>query len=728
MATVETTAVEPKAAPTSADNARSTAGLCAHCGLPCGELHFCCLGCELAQQLAREADAGEQRTSSVLMVAAFLSICVMMLSLFLYAEDIYDVASSDGLLWLRQGYRVAAGTLSTPVMWMLGRPLLKRAFRALKSRRISIELLIAVGAFAAYGLSWKAVWLHGGDVYFDTACAALLLSTVGRSLEARVRRRAAGLIAPLLGNVGLVQVRAGWSESSMTLRPPVEIEADMVVEVPPETASPVDVVALAPGEVDLQAIVGEPWPTAVAAGEVVLAGAVPHGVALRGRALCRMHDSTLRQLEALTRRTRGQRGGVTKLADRLARVLIWLVLSVAAGSFCYWFFYVNAATAVNNGLAVLLVACPCTYGVLVPLLQWRALRLALSEKQVCIRNVTALDRLASIGAVVFDKTGTLTEPMQQVTVGYASGVDERQLWRTVLALERDVRHPLGRALATVAQRRLGSDADGVQPLAERRQLPALGVVGKNDRGEVVALGSLALMRQQRVHDASLPRVIDNAPAGSDVFLAIGSRVVARLRVSERLRSEARAAIAALRANGVSLSIASGDDTARVAEVGRLLGIAAVGQLLPAAKRQHLLQNKRTAFVGDGINDVPVMAAADVSIAFGNDASALACGVADVVVLTPDLTTLPWLLSLAKRTLRTARRALAVSTAYNALFVAMAAVGWLRPIWAGVSMLLSSLITLAAVMHGSRTIATSVNGGNSDAGAASEAPSACEVAA
>jgi Cu2+-exporting ATPase len=642
---------------------------CRHCGLA-ASAHgdFCCYGCELADRLLHEDADEQQRTAGVLTLSLVLTMSVMMLSLFLYAEDIYEPTSNATFAWLRQAYRYGAAILATPVMLLLGIPLLRRAARA---GRLTMELLIAVGAFAAWWVSVVGLVRGGTAVYFDSAVAALTLATFGRYLEAKARCHASKLVGRLL-EPSIEPVLAAQADGTLRRTAPTDIQPGMVVEVPPGATVPVDLVVHDDGKVSLAVVTGESEPVVVAAGDEVPAGAIVLDRDLRGAALRVSHESTLERLAAMVRDLHERRGRPQRVADQLAAWMLPLVAIAACAAFAYWTTVEGMGRGIDVALAVVLVACPCTYAVVTPLISWLTLRKALHHG-VCIRDAEVIDAMASVRGAAFDKTGTLTEPT-------LAGEASPDVFSLVNALERDLPHPIARSLRGLAR---GHDAAS---LSEREVVDG-GVRGRDAAGRELLLGSARLMARTGITTG------DDA----EVYLAVDGEVVATFVVSECVRLDAPAAIDALRHDGIDCIILSGDHAARVQHVANQLDVEARAGMTAADKLEALQALSDTALIGDGANDAPAAAAASVSFAVDN-ATSLQRGAADVVMLTSNLRLVPWSLALARRATRSSYQALAAATIYNVCLVSVAAAGLLRPVLAGLSMIAASLIALASAQR------------------------------
>jgi P-type E1-E2 ATPase len=337
-------------------------------------------------------------------------------------------------------------------------------------------------------------------------------------------------------------------------------------------------------------------------------------------------------------------------------------------------------------LAVVLAACPCTYGVVSPLVYWLALRKAL-EHGVLVRSASVLEEIARVDAVAFDKTGTLTERDLSVT-GFelADGASEAEVLGLLAALEEGQRHPVARAVLAYAEQR------GAAPAELRRVTLAagLGVSAIDMENREILLGAPRLLGGRGV-DAS-------AFVGARVVLARAGAPLAALRVGEAVRPEARATIDALASARVRAVVLTGDGAEGARRIADELSVPAFGELSAVEKIERLdALGPRAAMVGDGLNDAPALARVGPSFAMDGGTD-LARGMAHVALLRPDLRLVPWAIGLARRAVSLARASLALSTAYNLLFLALAAAGALRPVWAGVAMATSSLLMVASAMR------------------------------
>ncbi len=667
------------AAPAALDAAEA----CAHCGLavPAGS-SYCCYGCELAAELTRESAQNGARLKSLLTLCLLLSMAVMMLSLFLFAEDVYGATADPVMAKLRELWRLASLVCATPVVFLLGGPLIFRAAGNLRAGRLGMDLLVGVGATAAWALSVVSILRGRSGIYFDSAAVGLLLATLGRYLEASARAKASGLVGPSLAARGeTVEVQAadgGWKAAPIWSLAPGDR-----LRVPADAALPVDAtIADGPVELNLAVVSGESRPRVFEAGETVPAGAVPVSGAVECVAVRSARDSTVERLAELARTLRDRPSHLQRWADLFATALVPLVLVLALACLSFWASHGQLERGVLASLAVVLAACPCTYSVTTPLLLWLALRKALRHG-VLIRSPEALEALSHVSAIAFDKTGTVTsERLSVASVALAPGASEAEVAADVAALEEGSPHPVGRALLAWALERRVSPAQ----LRERRFDRGLGVRAQDGAGEELLLGSPRLLGASHT-----------AP-GARVTLARGERTLASFVIDEPLRPEAAPAIGGLAALGIRVTLITGDGEAGSRRIAEALGVAYQANLSPEGKVTALeALGEHAAMVGDGINDAPALARARLGFAMGHG-SGLSRGLAQATLLTPDLRLVPWTVELARRTVALARRNLIGSTLYNLVFLGLAAAGFLKPVIAGLAMLASSLIVLFSALR------------------------------
>jgi len=646
---------------------------------------FCCYGCILAQQVTRAR--GEHGAAESILIrlglAIFFAMNVMMVSMPAYVPYVYGPGSGDGPLF--QVLRVLALAFAAPVIGLLGWPILMGAARGLREGGANTDALIVLGTVAAYALSVINTVTGRGAVYFDTAAMLLVLVTLGRYLEARAKAEAGAAVRATLAPTPAAATRLRAAPESVS--PDVLMPGD-IVRIAPGDALPTDGVVIdGTGGVDEAALTGEHRTIFTEPGSSVASGTCSVDGLFDVRVTARAADSAAARIAALLSAARRERAPAERVADRVAAVLVPAVIAVALASTAWWTVHAGFDTGVLVGLAVLVVACPCGLGIATPVAVWTALVTA-ARRGVIVRSAPVLERAADIDAVLFDKTGTLTERTPRlVAINVALGVElsPHDLLARAAALEASLKHPLAAAIAAAANPPAPFTASGIQ------LVPGHGVRGTVGN-EPLAVGSVRFAAQE-LGAAQVERYADME--GTMVLVWRPHLLLGVLRFAESPRAEAAAALAALRNAGLRTGLLSGDARAD-AVVPALIDAqdAALG-LLPQDKVAYLrnLRQRRSggavAMVGDGVNDAPALAAADLGMAVGS-ATDLARMTADVAIVSDDLRRVPWLVAYARRVRRVIRENLFWAFAYNAVAVIAAAAGMLNPLIASLAMLASSL--------------------------------------
>jgi P-type Cu+ transporter len=579
--------------------------------------------------------------------------------------------------------------LATPVQFWIGRRFYVGAWHALRGGGANMDVLVALGTSAAYLFS-AAVTLfgiHEQHVYFEAGAAVITLVLMGKLLEARAKTRTSAAIEQLLR----LQPRHARVE-----------RAGGVEEVDVAQVRPEDVFHLRAGErvpvdgevlegssaVDESMLTGESLPLEKSQGTRVFAGTQNQHGWLRCRATRVGEDTQLAEIVRLVGEAQGTKAPIQRLADRISGLFVPAVLVVALITFVAWWIAGGAFTAaLIPAVAVLVIACPCALGLATP----TAIMVGSgrgAQSGILVRNAAALERAGQIRTLVVDKTGTLTEGRPRVVeVVAAPGRDDSTVLRLAASLEQGSEHPLARAILDHVQ------AAGVAPdvVADFRAEAGEGVSGVI-AGERYRLGSPEWIAQEHAADAS---VVDRLrTVGSSVAVLAGPQgVIGYLALADRLRATSHAAIARLRSQGIEVVMLTGDNAATAAHIARQAGIdtyrAGVRPQDKAAEIGRLRGNGSVGMAGDGINDAPALAAADVSFAIGAG-SDIAIEAAEVTLMRNDLGGVADAVSLSRATVRKIRQNLFFAFAYNVLGIPLAAAGLLNPVIAGAAMALSSV--------------------------------------
>ncbi|HEY2994433.1 MAG TPA: heavy metal translocating P-type ATPase [Methylomirabilota bacterium] len=610
--------------------------------------------------------------------------------------------------WLRNAWLQLV--LATPVQFWVGAEFHAGFLRDLRHHSASMSTLVSLGTNAAYLFSVAVtLWPHvfhaaGAMTYFETAAVVITLVALGRWLEARARGRTSEAIRRLVSLAPrTARVLRDGAERDV---PTAEVLVGDVIRIRPGERIPVDGVVVDGGSaVDESMLTGESVPVDKAPGATVFGGTVNGTGSFVFRATRVGRETTLARIVALVEEAQGSRAPIQRLADRVAAVFVPAVLVIAALTFVGWWLFGPAPSmlyALTNAVAVLVIACPCAMGLATP----TAIMVATgrgAEHGVLIRSAAALETLHRVDSVVFDKTGTLTVGRPAVTdVVAVDGVQANDVLALAAAAEQGSEHPIGAAIVARAKD-LGL---GLPPVAEFVTVPGQGVDAMAPDGRVL-LGNRAMMDARGVEiDALAARATRLAEAGKTVvYVALAGRALGLVAVADVLKPEAAATVAALRAAGVDVVMLTGDHRATAAAIARQAGIDRVrAEVPPEAKATEIkmLQaaGRRVAMVGDGINDAPALAQADVGIAMGSGTD-VAIEAADVTLMRGDLRGVTAALDLSRRTIRIVKQNLGWAFGYNVVLIPVAA-GLLYPV-AGV--LLSPILAGAAMAFSSVSVVT-----------------------
>ena len=615
--------------------------------------------------------------------------------------------------------------LTMPVVLISGLVFHGPGWRAVRRGHATMDTLVSLGSLVAWG--WSAVVTIGGldgHIYFDTAAVIVAVVLLGRHLETRARRRAGDAIGALVGlSAGSVRLPDGSDI------PPSQLAVGMKFLVRPGERIAADgVVIEGHSAVDTSIVTGEPVPVEVAPGDEVTGGTLNTHGSLVVEARRVGADGTLAQVVRLVSEALSRKAPIQRLADRISAIFVPAVVLVAVATLVAWLLLDSAGAAISPAVAVLIVACPCALGLATPAAfmagSGRGARMG-----VIIRGPDALEAARRIDVVALDKTGTITEGrLEVVAVETADGIDPAGMLTAAAALEARSEHPVAAAIVRAASGVEGNGGNGGSLPANEpavtgfRNLPGFGVEGRllvthapaaaNDQdgsGDshqaaaeaagpqgTVTVGRAALFEH-------VPEALEFAAAGHAaegrtlVFVGEDGSVWGFLALADRAKPSSAAAVAEWDRAGIEVVLLSGDNRAAAEQVGRQVGIDRVlAELTPAGKVEEIerLQaaGRRVAMVGDGVNDAPALAAADVGVAIGTGAD-VAAEASDLTLVGNDLRLAVDALNLARRTLGTIRGNLFWAFVYNTAAIPLAAVGLLRPEIAAVAMGLSSLFVL-----------------------------------
>jgi Cu+-exporting ATPase len=579
--------------------------------------------------------------------------------------------------------------LATPVQFVSGARFYRGAWHALRGGAANMDVLVALGTTMAWGYS-AVVALGGLDlhVYFDAGAVVIALVLLGKWLEARAKART----SEALRSLAKLQPRTAWIESSGGLReiPVEELKVGDVFVVRPGDSVPVDAVVL-DGEstANESMLTGESMPVAKTPGARVFAATLNGEGLLRCRATGIGRDTVLAGIVRLVALAQGSKAPVQQLVDKVSSVFVPAVVGVAVVTLLGWLGIAPFEQALVHAVAVLVIACPCALGLATPTALMVGMGRA-AKAGVLIRNAVALERAGGMTLLLVDKTGTLTEGRPSVVgIVPAPDVPEGELLRVAATLERGSEHPLAKAVLARAEE---AGVSGGLP-QDFRATSGKGVAALVD-GVPARLGSVDFVSELGIaidRDA----VARFREVGQTVVaVAAGGRLLGVLLIADRLRPTSVEAVRRLKALGIKVAMLSGDHEATARAVAREAGIEEYkAGVLPADKAAEVGARKRAGeivgMVGDGINDAPALAAADVGFALAAG-TGVAIDTADVTLMRDDLRAVADAVSLSRRTVVKVRQNLFFAFFYNVLGIPLAAVGSLSPVIAGAAMALSSV--------------------------------------
>ncbi len=683
---------------------------------------------EDAEAKAREHEINEQRR--LLIIGMVFTVPLFLLSM---ARDFgwlpsyfYEMQAMDGMMAETKAWVVwLMWTLATPVQFYVGWQYYVSAFKALRNRSANMDVLIAMGSSVAYFYSiFIVLGLISGHVYFETAAVIITLIRLGKYLEARAKGRTSEAIKKLMG---LRARTARVVRSGLEAEVPIdEVRVGDVVLVKPGEKIPVDGVVIdGRSAADESMLTGESLPVEKKSGDAVIGATLNKLGVLKFEATKVGKETALAQIIKLVEDAQGSKAPIQKLADQVSAVFVPIVIAIALLTFAVWYFVIPQipnyqftdsafTTALINMVAVLVIACPCAMGLATPTAVMVGTGKG-AELGILFKNSEALERAGKVNIVVLDKTGTLTKgqpavtdivPAERSCITGKNGVtcagwDENALLWLAASAEKGSEHGLGEAIVAAATER---DI----PLVEISGFKALTGMGisANVEGQNVLVGNLRLMEVENISVDLIRSEVERlqAEAKTPMIVAVDNEIAGVIAVADTLKDGSKEAVAELQRMGLKVVMMTGDNQKTAEAIAKQVGIDEVlAEVLPAGKSSEIKKlqmlnlesrvSNIVAMVGDGINDAPALAQADVGIAIGTGTD-VAIAAAAVTLISGDLRAVARAISLSRKTLGTIKQNLFWAFFYNVILIPAATLGYLNPMLAAGAMAFSSIFVVS----------------------------------
>ncbi len=657
---------------------------------------------EDAEAAARQAEIDRQ--TRLVKIGAAFTIPLTLLSMTRHFMHQVPVLMENIAFLAADSWLFIFAALATPVVALLGKQYLSGALKSLRNGSANMDVLVSMGSFAAYiygiivllGIVFDSSDLVGKSDYFESAAVILTLITLGKLLEARAKGRTSAAIKKLMGLAPKTAILL--VDGRQKSIPIDEVASGDLLLVKPGERIPVDaIVTEGSSALDESMLTGESLPVDKSAGAEVIAGTInQHGrLVIEAQRVGR--DTVLAQIIRLVENAQASKAPIQAVADRVAAVFVPVVILLAAVTLIGWLMLGGAGIpqAILNMIAVLVIACPCALGLATP----TAIMVGTgrgAESGILFRDSEALERAGALTTVLLDKTGTVTQGKPAVTeIVAAPHTNEHTLLQYSASAEASSEHPLASAVVAAAKAR------GI-PLLPVNSFTA--EPGKGLRAAIansaVLIGSPRFLSENAIDISLLEHDISRLQANGHtvVLLALDATLAGAIAIGDTVKRTSKAAIQSLQARGLDVALITGDNRQTASAIARQVGITRVmAEVLPADKAGavELLQAEgaRVAMVGDGVNDAPALAQADVGFAIGAG-SDIAIEAGDITLVRGDLNAVPAAIALSQATLRTIHQNLFWAFIYNIVLIPVAMLGGLLPMFAAAAMAFSSVFVVS----------------------------------
>jgi len=574
--------------------------------------------------------------------------------------------------------------LATPIQFVIGARFYKAAYKALKAGSANMDVLVVMGTSAAYFYSWYLIATLGaeaqGKLYFEASAVIITLVLLGKFMEARAKRGTTAAIRQLM-DLRPQTARVKRSDGTEVELPIVEVGTGDIIVIKPGENIPVDgEVVAGQSELDESLITGESLPVTKRAGDKVTGGAINGTGLLEVRATNVGEDSTLSKIIRLVENAQAGKAPVQRLVDRISEIFVPVVVAIAAVTFTIWFFTSgNFEAALVAAISVLVIACPCALGLATPTAIMTGTGAA-ARSGILIKDVEALEHAHRLSAIIFDKTGTLTEGKPAIASIHVMRGSEEDMLRAAAAVQQGSEHPLAQSML---DRAAGLELD-LPAVTDFRSYTGRGVSGMVD-GREIMVGNETLLAEWDLDPAAERDRARRweAQARTVVWVADRASIIGIIAIADTLRAEAKDAVRSLGELGIKTLMLSGDAELVATEIGRQVGVDdARGQVKPDEKaavvEELVAEGYTVGMIGDGINDAPALAAADVGIAMGSGT--------DIAMET----LVGAAIEASRATFTKIKQNLFWAFVYNVIGIPLAAMGVLTPTMAGAAMAMSSV--------------------------------------